>query len=275
MKRFGVIYHPHNDAAVKQAEYVKEYLTNKGCSCWTASAWDSCEFEPRVKESDIVITAGGDGTVLRAAQITANYNVPIAGINHGTLGFLTEIPKDKVDEDLDRMLAGDYRLDERCILDVDVMQPNKELQSFHALNDVVIARGEMARLLGLNVVINGQKLTYLKSDGIVCSTPTGSTGYTYACGGSVMHPSSRNLQIVGIAPHLTFNHPIVLSADSVIEIEIFSGYTCTMNIDGHINLPIIDRTKFNVRMSKLTVRFVRFGEDNFFEKLTDKLRTRL
>ncbi len=275
MKRFGVIYHPHNDAAVEQATHVKEYLTSKGCSCWTQSAWESSDFEPKVQESDIVITAGGDGTVLRAAQITANYNVPIAGINHGTLGFLTEIPKDKVDEYLDRLLEDAYRLDERCILDVDVKQPDKELQSFHALNDVVIARGEMARLLGLSVVVNGQKLTYLKSDGIVCSTPTGSTGYTYACGGSVMHPSSKNLQIVGIAPHLTFNHPVVLSADSVIDIEIFSGYTCTMNIDGHINLPIIDRTTFKVKMSDLKVRFIRFGEDNFFETLTTKLRTRV
>ena len=275
MKTFGVIYHPHNAGAVKQAEYVKEYLTKKGHKCWTQSAWESADFEPKVKESDVVITAGGDGTVLRAAQITANYDVPIAGINHGTLGFLTEIPQDKVDEDLERMLNGDYRLDERCILDVDVKQPDKELQSFHALNDVVIARGEMARLLGLNVVVNGQKLTYLKSDGIVCSTPTGSTGYTYACGGSVMHPSSRNLQIVGIAPHLTFNHPVVLSADSVIEIEIFSGYVCTMNIDGHINMPIVDRTTFKVKMSDLKVKFIRFGEDNFFETLTTKLRTRL
>ncbi len=275
MKKFGIIYHPYNQSAIDEAEHVNKLTIAAGHTSWVVSAWDVEAMKKNIEGTEAIITCGGDGTVLRAAQVAACYAVPIVGINHGTLGFLTEIPADKVNELMVKVFNGEYRLDERNEINIAVTQPGKETEHFHALNDVVIARGEMARLVGINAEIDGKKLTYFKADGILCSTATGSTGYNYACHGAVMYPSSKDMQLVAIVPHLTFDHPIIVSGDSVIRITIHSGYSCSMNVDGHVFRAIEDNTEFVISKSELKVNFIRLSNSSFFETLTTKLRTRI
>jgi len=202
MKRVGILYHPLIKAAYPLAKEVQNFLEASGISIWLCSAWEREQARAQVENTDLILSIGGDGTILRSAQITAPDFIPITGINLGRLGFMTELIADEAMDKLPSLLRGEGWIDERATLEAEVQPANQEHKStyiFHALNDVVVTRGAIARLIYVEASIDGEPLTTYKADGVIVATATGSTGYSLAVGGPILHPQAKELILLPIA----------------------------------------------------------------------------
>jgi NAD+ kinase len=186
------------------------------------------EFESNI---DLVIVLGGDGTMLGIARQIAGQNVPLIGINMGTLGYMTDIPLQDVELVLTEMLNGQYESDVRYLLEAKVIRDTTVIGSGLALNDVVVNRSGFSGMLELTVRVNDQFMYNQRSDGLIVATPTGSTAYSMSAGGPILHPSVAGVVLAPIAPHALSNRPIVLPSDSLIAIELVGGKDVTVNFD--------------------------------------------
>jgi NAD+ kinase len=186
------------------------------------------EFESNI---DLVIVLGGDGTMLGIARQIAGQNVPLIGINMGTLGYMTDIPLQDVELVLTEMLNGQYESDVRYLLEAEVIRNQTVIGSGLALNDVVVNRSGFSGMLELTVRVNDQFMYNQRSDGLIVATPTGSTAYSMSAGGPILHPSVAGVVLAPIAPHALSNRPIVLPSDSMIVIELVGGKDVTVNFD--------------------------------------------
>jgi NAD+ kinase len=228
-----------------------------------------------VNGTDLILSIGGDGTILRAAQAVVPEPTPITGINLGNLGFMTELSVDEAEEKLTALLAGEGWIDERCLLEAE-LSPVKERepsQLFYALNDVVVARGTVARVIYVEASIDGEPLTTYKADGVIVSTATGSTGYALAVGGSILHPQAKELLLLPIAPHLSSAYSLVLPSTAVVKLRLSTTHSATLSVDGHINLPLSGGAVVTVKPSLNTVRFLRIHpETSFYSSLEQRLK---
>jgi NAD+ kinase len=275
MKKIGIIFDPVNPAAGNLADDLAARLGAGEMSVWTCSAWRDDEAIKRIAGSDLILTVGGDGTILRAAQAIIPDTVPITGINLGNLGFMTELAADETGDRLDQLLAGEGWTDERALLQAEVTAAgeSKPSASFHALNDVVVAHGDVARVIRVDVAIDDEPLTTYKADGIIVATATGSTGYALGAGGPILHPQARELVLLPIVPHLSASYKLVLSPASEIKLEIGGHYTATLTVDGHVSHPFTAGTTVTVRRSDRTIRFLRrHGTDSFYATLERRLK---
>lgn len=272
-KKFGIIYHPLNSEAILLSQKLAEGLSRRGGEVWTNSAWEPSKLKSLLPGTELVITAGGDGTILRAAQAIMPQGIPLLGINLGKLGFLTEINTDEVEGRLDDIINIKGWLDERATLAVSLLNQDKE-EHFFALNDAVVSRGAIARIIELSVRINGQFLTTYKADGVIAATATGSTGYSLAAGGPILYPSSSDILLTPIAPHLSPPYTLVLSEKSSIEITVGTNHQAVMNIDGCINRSLSDGATVRVRKGDSKVTFLRFKESPYPASLVNKLLLR-
>lgn len=276
MKKIGLVYHPLNNRALKQAQRIQEVIEKQGVSTWICSAWDPPALKNELSDTDLIITAGGDGTILRAAQVVADYNVPITGINLGRLGFMTELSTSEAETEVPRLLDGEGWLDERSLLETEIDQPSHSTDHichFHALNDVVVARGGIARIIGIDASIDDTHVASYKADGAIVSTATGSTGYALAAGGPIMHPQATDYLLVPIVPHVSFHYPLLVPRQSVVKLKVFANNPATMSIDGHISMPLINETVVTVRASTKTVSFLRLKpKSDFFARLEHKIK---
>ena len=273
MKTVGVLYHPKVGATRAKAGELEAFLRSKGISVWSGSAWDTDGARARLAGTDLVITVGGDGTILRAVQAVIPGTTPITGVNMGTLGFMTELGSDEALEKLPEILDGAGWIDERAMLRAELDAAGREVQVFDALNDIVMARGEVVRLIRVETGIDGQHLTTYKADGVIVATATGSTGYAVAAGGPIMYPQSRELLLAPVAPHLSLSHALVLPETAVIDLRLSSYHPATLSVDGHVNLPMADGDSVTVRRSAHTARFLRIRpRESFYGSLEDKLK---
>ncbi|MDP2729259.1 MAG: NAD(+)/NADH kinase [Dehalococcoidales bacterium] len=275
MKRVGILYHPVKEATHTLAKELEEFLTSKGLSVWLTSAWDSEAAGAQVDGTDLILSIGGDGTILRAAQVTALKSVPIVGINLGNLGFMTELSVSEAREKLLALLAGKGWIDERSLLEAELFPAKGEPKPgpFYALNDVVVARSAIARLIHVEASIGNELLTIYKADGVIVATATGSTGYALAAGGPILYPQSKEILLLPIAPHLSSAYRLVLPSLALIRLRISTAHSATLSIDGHINLPISVGDVVTVKGSSATVRFLRIKpEDSFYSSLEQKLK---
>ena len=273
MKKAGIVYHPLNEAAVSLAGELAGFLDSIGVLRWMGSAWEDGGLREQAEGTDLILTLGGDGTILRAAQAAAPQGIPITGINLGRLGFMTEISADEVKKKLPGLLAGQGWTDERAMLQADIIISGKNCGTFHALNDVVIARGEIARIIDIEAGIDGQPLTGYRADGVIVSTATGSTGYALSAGGPVMHPQSEDLLLVPILPYLSLRHPLVLPRDTMIDLKVGAIHKAVLSVDGHICRALEGGCVVRVRHSPLRTRFLRAcPRESFYSKLEQKLR---
>jgi NAD+ kinase len=273
VKKIGILYHPKVEATRDKAAELEAFLKSKGVSVWTCSAWDKAGACARLDGTDLVLTVGGDGTILRAVQAVVPSPVPITGINLGKLGFMTELAAEEAQEKLPQILAGAGWVDERSMLRAELDAAGRELQTFDALNDVVLARGDIVRLIHVAASIDGQPLATFKADGIIVATATGSTGYALAAGGPVIYPASRDMVLAPVAPHLSLSHALVLPETAVITLCLGSYHPATLSIDGHINLPMADGDAVTVRKSPYTARFLRIRpQESFYSSLDDRLK---
>ena len=180
---------------------------------------------------DLTVVLGGDGTMLAIGRQLAGSNVPLVGINMGRLGYMTDIPIQDVGTVLPKIIAGDYEADTRTLLDAVVIRDQKEINRALALNDVVVNRSGISGMVGLSVSVNGSFMYNQRSDGLIVSTPTGSTAYALSAGGPILHPRVAGFLLVPIAPHSLSNRPIVLPEDVTISIEVVDGHEVIVNFD--------------------------------------------
>lgn len=262
-------------ATSDKARELADFLKTRGIDVWTCSAWETENAVARLDTTDLLITTGGDGTILRAAQVALQNEIPITGINMGKLGFLTEFRADEAIEQLPVLLEGKGWLDERTMLEarLEPAEPNgKPHNTFFALNDVVLARGATAKLIQVDTRVDDQPLTIYRADGVILATATGSTGYSLAAGGPVIYPQSSDILLVPIVSHLSLGYSLVMPSSSVIRLQLITTNQATLSIDGHINVPVFNDSVVTVRKSSRKTRFLRLHERNYFNKLEEKLR---
>jgi len=276
MKQIGILYHPKIEAAHTVAKELQKFLGSRGISVWLCSAWEGEKARAQVKDTDLILSIGGDGTILRAAQAVLPGLTPITGINLGKLGFMTELSVDEAVEKLPALLAGEGWIDERVLLEAELSPQhggNESARMFYALNDVVVARGAIARVVYVEASIDGEPLTTYKADGVIVATATGSTGYSLAAGGPILHPQANEFLLLPILPHLSSVYTMVLPATSVVKLRVTTAHEATLSIDGLINLPLSSGASITVKHSSNTARFLRVHpETSFYGSLEQRLK---
>jgi NAD+ kinase len=274
VKKVGILYHPMIEAARTLAEGLKDFLSARGVSVWLCSAWEGEQARALVDDIDLILTIGGDGTILRAAQVAIPGQIPITGVNLGKLGFMTELSAGEAKDRLPALLAGEGWLDDRAMLEAELGATESEpSRTFYALNDVVVARGAVARVVYIEASIDGQPLTTYKADGVIVATATGSTGYSLAAGGPILHPQAKEFLLLPILPHLSPAYPLVLPATAVVRLRLTTAHQATLSIDGHINLPLSSGAVITIKHSPNTGRFLRIHpEAAFYSSLEQKLK---
>ena len=273
MKKVGILYHPKVAATRKKAAELEKFLESRGLAAWACSAWDREKACPLLNGTDLLLTVGGDGTILRAVQVVVPGETPVTGINLGKLGFMTEFDAAEAIEKLPSLLDGNGWIDQRAMLEASVVSSGREPHVFHALNDIVVARGGVVRLIRVEASVDGQPLTIYRTDGIIMATATGSTGYALAARGSIMYPHSRDFLLVPVAPHLSPSYPLVLPENAEVTLRLTTYHPAALSIDGHINLSLSDGDTVTVRRSPHVTRFLRIrSRESFYSSLEDKLR---
>ena len=269
MKRIGILYHPLLEKARNLAERLEDFLSSQGVSSWQCSAWDEDKAKPQVAGADLILSVGGDGTILRVVRIVTPLSVPILGINLGRLGFITELNGNEVLPNLPDLLKGEGWIEERAMLEAQV-----EDKSFHALNDVVL-RSVAVRLVNIEAEIDGTVITTYRADGIIAATATGSTSYSLASGGPILHPQSKEIVLQPISCHLGLSHALVLPQQSVVDLKVAHGDKVMLSIDGQFELPLSDGQNVRVKLSPHIVRFLKsHPQTYFYNSLWQKLRGR-
>lgn len=222
------------------------------------------------KAVDLVLVLGGDGTLLRAAEIARPAGAPLLGINLGHVGFLAEAERDNLDHTVDRVLAHDYTVEERLTLDIDVYEDGEPRQEW-ALNEVSVEKAARERVLDVIVEVDGRPLSRWGCDGVVCATPTGSTAYAWSAGGPVVWPDVEALLLVPISAHALFARPLVAAPTSVLAVELLPKTApAVLWADGRRTLPLDPGSRIEVRRSAQPVRLARLSTKPFTDRLVAK-----
>jgi NAD+ kinase len=223
-------------------------------------------------ESDLMLVLGGDGTLLSVARLVEGNDLPILGVNLGSLGFLTELALEELYPALRDVLEGDYRVEERVRLDVRLHRQSETAGEYRVLNDVVINKGALARIFDLDTFVNGERLTTYKADGLIISTPTGSTAYSMSAGGPIVEPTLNVILISPICPHTLTNRPLVVPGGSLIELCLLSDSgKVFLTLDGQEGTELFPGDRIQIRESTNRARLIRTGSKSFFEVLSTKL----
>jgi NAD+ kinase len=279
LTRIGVLAHPLRPQSAPVAEAIAAYLQKCGVETWLHTRWDENEVGAQVQGADMVVAIGGDGAMLRAARVCAEYGVPVLGVNMGQLGFLTEISGPTTWEaPLEIVLSGQYWVEERMMIHAALLRNDQEIAQGDALNDVVISRGLASRTIWLETYIDKDWATTYISDALIVATATGSTAYALACGGPILPPELRNILIVPVAPHLSMNRPIVLSEGATVEVIAAKDNTneIVLTLDGVLTGSVEPGDLIRIQASQHVSRFVRLRERNYFYRsLLDRLEPRL
>jgi Predicted sugar kinase len=227
---------------------------------------------PVTTAADLAVVVGGDGTLLAAARALADHQIPILAINHGSLGFLTEVTLEQMYRALDDVLAGRFVTDRRMMMDIAVHQ-GADVAEYRALNDAVINKGTLARIIEIEARVDGQYVSTFRSDGIIVCTPTGSTAYNLSAGGPIIFPTMSAMVVTPICSHTLTNRPIVLPGDVLIEMTLKSQQDeVQLTVDGQVGLRLNLGDRVTVRKSRHTVQLIAPGDKNYFDVLRGKLK---
>jgi NAD+ kinase len=222
---------------------------------------------------DLLIVLGGDGTLLSAARALGAHKVPILGVNMGGLGFLTSITLDELYPMLEQVLAGEHRTGERMMLVAEIMRGGKSVERHTAMNDAVANKGALARMLDFDVLVDGDHVGRYRADGLIVATPTGSTAYSLAAGGPIIHPGVDAFVITPICPHMLTNRPLVIPDTSRVEIDFSAAAgPVYVTLDGQIGIQLLPMDVLAIQKSPGKVAFVRPPKKTYFEVLRNKLR---
>jgi len=224
-------------------------------------------------KTDLVVVLGGDGTLISVARLIGAHEVPILGVNLGSLGFLTEITLDELCASVDRYLSGDYKISDRIMLHVAVVRNGSIIEEKRVLNDLVINKGALARIIDLETTINGNYLTTFKGDGLIISTPTGSTGYSLSANGPILYPELECFVITPICPHTLTNRPIVVASDSLVTVELKCiKEDVFLTLDGQVGVELKCGDEIRIRKAEKRTRLIISSSRDYFEILRTKLK---
>lgn len=245
----------------------KELAERLGCGARGAS------LEEMAGNIDCLLVLGGDGTILNSSRVVASSGVPVLGINLGHLGFLSELDVPDIQAGLESILKGDYHIEERMMIEATVLRDGREIDRYMGLNDAVITKGAFARLIFLQTRVDGEKVGTYPADGIIVSTPTGSTAYSLSAGGPLVTPELDLMLVTPICPHALWARPIVISSECAVEVELLSDKGEVMlTIDGQHGLGLVKNDVVRITRALYKVRFIRLKTRNFFRVLKQKLR---
>ena len=263
-KRPVVAAYPRMPESASEVELMASYLKEKGLDVLFGSLYEE-DLRRRVKrlEFDLLIVAGGDGSVLRAGHLCAPLGVPILGVNLGRLGFLIQVDRHEWREYFDKLLNGEAWIENRMMLHAEHIRSGDSMGQWNALNEVVVGRGSILRPVRLSASVDGRHLTRYVADGLIASTATGSTAYALAAGGPILPPELRNILLVPIAPHLSVDRPVVLSEGSMVSIRV-RGENAVLSVDGQPSITLMDDDHVDIHAAEVTTRFVRFGDPGYF-----------
>lgn len=279
MKRVGVFAKRNHPDAAMLAARVSAWLQERGVEVLLeeelardldAAGLPGTEIPPLV---DMIIVLGGDGTLISVARTIADQNTPILGVNLGSLGFLTEITRQELFEVLTKVLEKNYTVSDRLMLEAFVSRNGSVANKYQLLNDVVINKGALARIIDMELYVNDSYLTTFKADGLIISSPTGSTAYNMAAGGPIIYPGTDCFVITPICPHMLTNRPMIVPADSVIRIEVkFKDEDVVLTADGQVGMPLKGGDIVEVKRSASRTRLILSPDKEYFEVLRTKLR---
>ncbi|MBU0491687.1 MAG: NAD(+)/NADH kinase [Chloroflexi bacterium] len=264
-RRVGILYGHYADTQ-ELAQTLAALAQAHDVECWTAPRHEEAIVRDLFQQArpDLVVTMGGDGAMLQTVRLAAPDATPIVGVNFGTLGFLTEFQPDEIAACFPALLAGEYWLEERLKLEGEIWRDGQLAAVYEALNDVVMCRGALCKMVRVRVTIDDEPFTTYAADGVIVATPTGSTAYSFAAGGPILHPQLRSLVLTPVAPHLILSSSWVLSSEVQVGLELVGREEGTAAIDGQIHEPLRPGDRVHVRASRQTARFVRRRPPTYF-----------
>ncbi len=264
-RSFMVAANPQLPEALRLAEQINHELSGRELqSAWGSLNDENFRGQVAADPVDLFIALGGDGTMLRAGQLCAPLDIPILGINLGRFGFLTEVRRQDWQAALERVIRGDYWLEQRMMLQVAHLRQDRQLGSWEALNECFIGRGEIVRPVDLMVEIDQRRLTTYVADGLIIATPTGSTAYALAASGPILSPELRNMLLVPVAPHLSVERPIVLHEGSTVRVAVRTTHQAILSVDGGLPVPLRSEDSVVAQAGKHVVKFARLQDPGYF-----------
>lgn len=264
MNRIGILRHPKIAEAEALAGQVCAWLQAKGIDAWAEASWDTADVEEHLAGTAMLIVLGGDGSLLRAARLGMPHRIPVLGINMGRVGFLTEAQLDDWQVRLERVLQGDYWLEKRLMAHATLWRNGRSLEQFIALNDVVIGRGAQARVLHLELSVDGDRVTTYTADALIIATPTGSTAYSMAAGGPLLPPQLQNFVVVPVAAHLSLDRALVLHEEAEIAIRLQMDHEATLTADGQEGIALDSGDRIIITKHDQYALFIRVDNAGYF-----------
>jgi NAD+ kinase len=274
ISRVGFAYNPTIEAAVDLTARAVGWCRVRNIEVWQTHASDLDGLLRELPGTDVLVVLGGDGTFLRAARAVAEIDVPLLGINLGKVGFLSKAEAGDLEAVLGRVAAGEFSIDERMALEGRILRGGGvgEAERHIALNDIVIARGALARVCRLDVSIDDTHLATFIADGLVVSSPTGSTGYSFSAGGPILDPASRNLVVTPIAAYLSAIRSVVVSPRQVVRCRVVDAHEALVSVDGREDLPIAVGDMVEVHAVERPIRLIEpKGAQPFWDLLRHKV----
>jgi NAD+ kinase len=284
MKKIAIFAKVHDPRCLGVAEELIEWLAARGVTANVekhlsmqlrrSSSAESADSSEIARDADLVVVLGGDGTLIAAARVVGEREVPILAVNLGSLGFLTEITLNELYPSVERCLKGDFEVSERMMLLASVERLGEVVEMHRVLNDVVINKGALARIIDMETSVNGRYLTTFKADGLIVSTPTGSTGYSLSANGPIIHPELECISITPICPHTLTNRPLVMAGDARISIRLDSGVdeAVFLTLDGQVGVKLMRGDVVQIWKAGHATRLVQSRSKDYFEVLRTKLK---
>ena len=275
--RVALVVNLHRADAIEAAQWAARWLFEHGQATVVGeeSIAQTLGIESastaEIAQSNLVIAFGGDGTIIRAAHICSEIGTPILGVHFGRFGFVTQCTPDEIGSALSAFLDGEHSVEKRMMLKTDLIRGEKTVATIHTLNESVLQRIVTDRMLTFEVTVNGHHLTSYPADGVMVSTPTGSTGYNLSVGGPVVDPTVEALILVALAPHTLSARPLVLGSDSVVRLTLETGGDAVLSGDGQTRLHLLPKDYVEIRRSDRTTNLVTIQNEDFLHKLRDRL----
>jgi NAD+ kinase len=286
IKRIGVVVKPHHPDALETLCRLTEWLNERGIALaggpeiereriehQTGCPITLVSDEELAKSVDLMLVLGGDGTMIATARMLGQAEVPVMGVNYGGLGYLAEFPIKELFSALEAILAGSYAVERRVMLAVELWRGEELVTRNRILNDVVVNKSALARIIEIEAYLNEQFVNSFRADGLIVATPTGSTAYNLSAGGPVIYPSMNAVVITPICPFTLSNRPIVVPDDSVIEVRLITkNEEVALTLDGQVGFPLQAGDRAVIRKSNTTFNLVQPANRNYFDVLRDKLK---
>lgn len=270
-----ILHHPQSEGAAAFARQLEREFDRRGVSTVVSDVWKDIA-RSLIPGAGLVVCIGGDGTVLRAARLAVPESPPLMGINMGRLGFLTDMsPRDFYNQ-FERVIAEDWRVEERVMVRGEVLDGPETPVEYHGLNDIVISRNSPGRPVYVDVRIDHAQVAIYRCDGMIVSTPTGSTGYSLSAGGPILSPTEHQLVVTPVSAHLALGRSLVLPPSSEVELRVTSDHGAILSVDGQEDVPVASGALVRVRVSEHVTRFARFRDPaSFYAELAERLEFQL